>query len=222
MSKLAYFLLVAFSILVILFAGKPVHATYEYNYGGGGGKTILVDKLVGKVETTTKGGDPVITFVDNLSPSDPRFSPGQGILFKIRVKNTSNEPLIGVKVKDFVPSFLDPIEGPGTFDVNSRIITFEAGDFDPDVERTFTIKMKVLSQDQLPSDKGLFCLVNKAEASNEEAFDEDTAQFCIEKQVQGVTIPTSVPSAGPELGVLLLSAELAFLAIGLGLKKKTS
>ncbi len=222
MSRLAYFLLVAFSILILLCAGKPVHAEYGYGYGGGGGKTILVDKLVGKVETTTKGGESVITFVDNLSPSDPRFSPGQEVLFKIRVKNTSNAALIGVKVKDFVPSFMEPIEGPGFFDVNSRVITFEAGDFEPDVERTFTIKMKVLPQDQLPSDKGLFCLVNKAEASNEEAFDEDVAQFCIEKQVQGVTVPSAVPAAGPELGILLLGGELASLAIGLGLKRKAS
>lgn len=72
--------------------------------------------------------------------------------------------------------------------------------------------MQVLSQDKLPSDKGLFCIVNKAQAYTDQTSASDTSQLCIEKQVVGVI---TVPSAGPELGLLLLAGELTTLGLGI-------
>ncbi len=156
-------------------------------------------------------------FVDNMSASDPRFAPGSQITFQLKVKNTSNVTLFNVIVKDFVPSFLNPLEGPGAFDSSTRIITFNAGNFEPNEERVFTLKMQVAGINSLPSDKSLVCQVNKAQASTDNVFDEDTSQFCIEKQVTGVSV---VPSAGPELGIFLISGELVMLGFGLTLRKK--
>ena len=178
---------------------------------------ILVDKYVGKVVSTTKGGVANLEYVDNLSASDPRFAPNQEVSFKIKVKNISNVKLYNVEVKDFVPSYVEPLEGPGTYDVATRTVTFNAGDFNVDETKEYFIKMKILTIGQLPSDKGLFCLNNKVRATGGKSADEDTSQFCVEKTVTGVT---NVPTAGPEFGLLLISGEILALGAGIYLRKR--
>lgn len=178
--------------------------------------TILVHKMVGMPNNSNT--DPTsANFVDNLSPSDPRFHAGQFIFFKVIVKNTSNSTLTNVVVKDFVPSFIDPVVGPGTFDSGSRTITFTVGSLSPGQEQDFFFKMQVEGTNQLPSDKGLFCETNQVQATSDQASGSSTSQFCIEKQVSGVT---GVPSAGPEFGLILLGLNLAGVGAGLALKRK--
>lgn len=214
-------ILVALTIYFLLL-NSSVMAQYG-QYGPYGGPepsiSILVDKMVGK-PSSTKGGPPAggsdADYVDNLSPSDPRFSPGQEVIFKIKVKNTSDVKLKDVTVKDFLPDFVEPVEGQGSFDSESREITIPAGDIEIDEEKVFFIKVKVLAQDALPVDKGLICLVNKAQGFDGGTSDEDTAQFCVEKDVLGVT---AVPSAGPELGLALLFGQFSTLGVGLLLKR---
>lgn len=179
--------------------------------------SILIDKMVGK-PTQTKGGYTDYDYVDNLSPSDPRFAPGQDVWFKIKVKNTSDDALTAVEVKDYVPLYLLPIEGPGKWDETNRTITWNAGDFAVDEEKIYYIKMRVYDQSLLPADKGLFCVINKVSAKKDDiAYDEDTAQLCLEKQVQEVE---KVPSAGPEMGALLLTLNLFGLGVGIKLSRK--
>lgn len=211
-----------FGILLVVTTIYFLLATNSYaqygQYGGPGPSlSILIDKMVGKPIDTTKGGSTDVEYVDNLSPSDPRFAPGQVVFFRLKVKNTSNTTLTNVTVKDVVPSYLEPVEGPGTYDASTRTITFAVGDFTADQEKVYILKMRVLAQDQLPADKGLFCLVNKAQAYDGGVSDEDTAQLCVEKQVLGVA---KVPSAGPEMGLLLISGELLTLGFGVYLKKR--
>lgn len=194
-----------FLLLCFMFLVTSVYAQY-------GGETpsysIIIDKMVAKPGTSD--------YVDNLSVSDPRFAPSQDVWFKIKVKNTSNKTLTNVQVRDYLPWYLEPISGPGSFDSNTRIISWNAGDFAVDEEKTYFLKAKIFSQANLPADKGLFCVINKADARNDNVFDDDSAQLCIEKSVQGVT---TVPSAGPELGLLILTGNLFGLGLGLKLKK---
>lgn len=221
MKKILAFLFLVISYFVFT---TGVSADYGCNgqYGQYGGcnpsYTILIDKFVGMPDTSIT--DPTnANYVDNLSPSDPRFKAGQTVFFKAKVKNTSNVTLSNVIVKDFVPSFIDPVAGPGTFDSSSRTISFNAGDFAPSEEKVYFFKMQVMSVDKLPSDKGLFCVVNRAQAFNDKASDEDSAQLCVEKQVLGVS---NVPSAGPEFGLILLGLNLGAIGIGMFLKKKSN
>ncbi|MBI5123249.1 hypothetical protein HZA75_05320 [Candidatus Roizmanbacteria bacterium] len=165
--------------------------------------SIIVDKMVQKPGTAD--------YVDNLSLADPRYKPSQYVMFRVTIKNTSTTTFGGMTAKDFVPDYLTPIEGPGTFDSVNRVITFDAGSFAVDEQKTYYFKMQINSQANLPSDKGLFCLVNKAQAWSNTVTDDDSSQFCIEKQV---TAPPKVPSAGPELGLILLSGEILALATG--------
>jgi len=206
MKKLFVFLAVVFSLLVFV---PSVSADCVGQYGQYGtpcnSYTIIVDKMVAKPGTND--------YVDNLSVTDPRFKPSQEVMFKIKIKNTSTIKLVGMEVKDTIPSYLDPMEGPGAYDSTNREITWNAGDFDIDEEKVFYLKMKVLSQDNLPADKGLFCVTNFVKANSSNAYDDDTSQICIEKQVAAGTV--QVPSAGPEMGLFLFTGEM--LALGTGI-----
>jgi uncharacterized repeat protein (TIGR01451 family) len=216
-GRASRYLLFVFGFLFL--ASSSVFAQYG-QYGQYGGlvpaKTILIEKMVG-TPTQTKGVTDQLDYVDNLSPSDPRFAPGQQIVFRLKVKNTSEMTLTDVQVRDFIPEFLTPVSGPGSFDAASRTVTFDAGDFAVGEEKVYFLTNKISAQDQMPVDKGIICKINKVEASTSNVFDEDSAQFCIEKQVQGVA---DVPAAGPELGLILMGLELGLLGIGITLKKR--
>lgn len=177
--------------------------------------SVLIDKMVGK--PSQDKGATSYEYVDNLSPSDPRFSPSQEVWFKVKVKNTSEINITAVEVKDYVPTYLEPLEGPGIWNGDTRIITWNAGDFNINEEKIYYLKMIVAAQNSLPADKGLFCVVNKVDARNNIVYDDDSSQLCIEKQVMAVQ---KVPSAGPEFGLILLSGEIVILAGGLIIKQK--
>lgn len=222
--KLKSFLInIAFLTLATLLLTFNANAQYG-QYGGYGGSTpsqsILVDKLVGLPTAATKGGTSNIKYVDNLSSVDFKFQPNQEVFFQIKVKNTSNNTLTNVVLKDFLPQFADAKEGPGTINNASKTITVNIGNLNSGEEKVFTLKTQILTQDKLPANQGLFCMINKAEATADNNIqDDDSSQFCVEKQVVGVT---TVPSAGPELGPMLLAGELAILGTGLFLKRKRS
>lgn len=172
--------------------------------------SMLVDKMVAKPGTSE--------YVDNLSVSDPRYKPSEYVMFKVTIKNTSTTTFGGMTAKDYVPSYLTPIEGPGTFDSVSRVITFDAGAFAVDEQKTYYFKMQINAQANLPANQGLFCLTNKVQAWSNTTTDDDSSQFCIEKQVLGAA---KVPAAGPELGILLLASNFLGLGIGLKLRKRS-
>lgn len=179
-------------------------------------KSILIDKFVGK-PTTTKGGAETQDFVDNLSPSDPRFKPSQKVVFKLVVRNTSDVKLNNVEVKDTLPQYIEAVEGPGNFDKTTKVIAFNAGNFAPDEEKVFFLTARFVSQDQLPQDRSIICVVNRVQVFAKEVSDEDTAQFCVEKQVQQAK---EVPAAGPGAGIALLAFNVATLSAGLWLRRK--
>jgi uncharacterized repeat protein (TIGR01451 family) len=197
-----------------------VNAQYGQYGSPSPSQSIMIEKMVGKVAvSTTKGGVTTnnITYIDNLSPSDPRFHANDEIMFLLKITNTSSTTLSNVRVRDFVPAYLTPIQGPGNFDTTNRVVNFTVGDMPAGQEQDFYLKMKIADSNQMPADKGLFCEVNRAQAYNDQVSDESTSQFCIEKQVTGVI---TTPSAGPEFGLVLLAGEIATLAGGLMIKQK--
>ena len=212
MKRFAANLMLAISFLVLVSTVSAQYGEPQPSF------SIMIDKMVGK-PVNDKGGSADGNYVDNLSPSDPRYQPGNEVFFKLKVKNTSDEKLKDVTIKDFLPEFVSAIESKFYKISNLREITIDAGDLEIDEEKEYIVKARLLEQDKLPSDKGLICLVNKAQASNDKSSDEDTAQFCVEKEVLGVV---SVPSAGPEMGILLITGQITMLGLGIALKKKLS
>lgn len=188
-------------------------------YGGTAVTSLSIDKKVGIVTAATKGGIASVTYVDNLSLSDTRFKPGSQVMFQVTVTNTSNVGLSSVSVTDYVPSYVEPMEGPGNYNSASRTVAWDAGSFKPGESKVYYLKMQLFGQAQMPSDKGLFCLTNKATAVSGSLSDTDTAQFCVEKEVIGVT---KAPAAGPEDGILLFGLQSVALGIGFTLKKFSS
>lgn len=178
--------------------------------------SLIIDKMVGIPSNQTKGGS--LAYVDNLGTADHKFKPGDEVSFQLKVRNATDKKLDTIIIQDSISPSLNPLEGPGTYDDKNRVITIDAGNFAVNEEKFYIVKMRVISQEKLPSDKGLFCEINKAIAKSGNLSDDDATQFCIEKEVINVR---KVPSAGPEMGLLITGGELTLLIIGLYFTQKT-
>lgn len=217
-----------YASLVFLFLIAVVSTAYG-SYGQYGeptpSKAILIDKLVAK-PSGEKGGGNSQDYVDNLAPADPRFAADQHVFFKLVVKNTSEIELTDVVVTDSVPDFLVPVAHPGNYDSDSREITFNAGDFAIDEEKTYILEMKFVGESDLPDDHSITCVVNEAKAEADDVSDDDTSQVCVEKQVENeettseITTIETIPSTGPEFMGLIVAAEITLLGAGLYIRKK--
>jgi uncharacterized repeat protein (TIGR01451 family) len=180
-------------------------------------ESLIVDKLVAYPGTVNSSdGIAMDRFVDNFSPNDKRFNPKSRVIFRVKVKNTSNVTLEDVTLKDYIPGYMEPVSGPGNFDVDTRVITYVIPEIKPGEEKIYDFEMQIVDQDSLPSDKGLICLTNKAEAYTDKVSDEDSSQMCVEKKVQNIT---TVPKSGPELGLLILAGNLFGIGAGTYLTK---
>lgn len=227
---------VAFILLATLYLMLNTQVSAQYGQYGSPAPSysILIDKMVQQYPVAastsqTKGGITTngnvdctsVGYVDNLVPADlqSRYRANQYVCFKLRVKNTSNVVFSNVTVKDTLPVYVNAIEGPGSFDATNKVITFDAGSFGPDQEKVFYIKAQLVSSNLMPADKGLFCMINKAQVYAGSAYDDDTAQLCVEKEVVNVT---AAPSAGPEMGLALMGLQSAMLGAGVYLKKKSA
>lgn len=201
---------------------SPVSAeTGQYGqygqYGSGSpSEQILIDKLV-TYTTETKGATAEAEYVDNLSASDYRFKPGQQVYFKIKIKNTADTKLTNVTVTDILPMYVQNAKGDGAYDKNNNTITIKTGTLNAGQEKEYRVTAQIKPQDQLPADKGILCMVNRSDVSTDQnASDTDTAQFCVERQVEGVK---NVPATGPEAWALLGLVQMGALAAGLKLRK---
>lgn len=181
--------------------------TYANSYGQTATATVISQRLsIDKMVSRTANTD----FSDNLSASDYRFKPGQEVYFRITVKNLSKNRLTKISVTDELPDTLEFLKidnKDGSFDKINRTVTINAGTFNPDQEKPYIITAKIASQSALPSQSGLFCPTNRVTATVEDELDADTSQFCVEKQVEGVS---KIPTTGA--GILILPVILFALA----------
>jgi len=193
-------------------AGSSQYGQYD---GGTPNYSIIVDKMV-MTGNQTKGGQEV--YVDNLSPSDPRFAPGAQVIFQVKVKNTSDVSLYNIQVKDILPEWVDAVEGPGDYDGSTRTISWTYPELKSGEGKLEKITVQIKPQDQLPADQGLMCMNNKATAKADNAYDEDTSQFCLEKQVTMTTKGGQPIKTTPDAGAPLLAfGALNMLGLGAGL-----
>lgn len=199
-------------------------------YGGGQSciatTNLVIDKTVLNPQTNL--------LVDNLGINDPKYEPGFITTFQIKVTNTGNSPFSSVEVKDIFPQFASFSSGPGTFDDNTKTLTFSVANLASNETRAFTILGRIADANSLPT--STVCVVNQALAkTNTNEVAQDNSQLCIEKKAAPTTPPTATkggfpvlspapitttPATGPE--ALALFALIPTLGAGLFLRKITN
>ncbi|GIW63303.1 MAG: hypothetical protein KatS3mg091_105 [Patescibacteria group bacterium] len=207
-------LIVFFTSIAYFFASTLVLASGQYGQYGSPSyvSSLLIDKLVVNPAT----GE----YVDNLSVSDNKFAPLSYVYFKLTVKNTGNVDIAGVKVIDYLPSYLEYADDKGEYDASTRQLKIEMGDFRVDETKSVIFKARVVSANNLPAEKSVLCLINRAVVvfDNQEK-DLDTAQFCVEKTAAAPAKETKeMPKAGTSIPVFALMS----LAFGYIVKKQLS
>lgn len=222
-KQFLFIVLTIWSFGFLITSSALAQYTYQYN-GHKDYSELVIDKFVGKPEGSS------INYVDNLGTSDYKFSPGQDIYFQLKAKNASDHALNDVTIKDYIPTYLEPIEGPGEYDSANRVIIIKNQNFNISEEKNYILKMRVFSQDKLPADKGLICENNKSTIQKDNIYDEDFAHFCFEKTVSltsssNTTFSNSstnspvYPKAGPENNILLTTFASIVGYIGYRLRK---
>lgn len=218
----------AISLGYVLVNGSLANAQCVPVYGGGvscPSVNIAINKQVAHPQTGS--------FVDNVGVNDPKFSVEQTVTFHLVVTNVGNSAIAQVVVHDVFPQFVNFVSGPGSFDTNSKTLTFEVTSLQVGESRTFIVQGKVVPENQLPSDLGTACVTNQSSAtSNTGQVASDNAQFCIQRRVLGgqpgqpstavVVFPpsqvTQIPATGVNLLQLLALAPTAL--VGLLLRKR--
>ncbi len=197
-----------------MFAGlallaSPVYADTCTTQYGGTTTCTPADLIINKMVQNPVTGN----FVENLTASDPTFSPGSNVLFQLTIQNTSGQTFDPVTVKDVFPGYLTFVSGPGSYDSGSNTLTFTLNNLIAGETRTVQVMAHVNSLD-----KSIVCVNNYAEARDDAVgrFDSDTAQLCLSTNVLGAT---TLPVAGFADYLLLLPFAGVGLA-GVALLKK--
>lgn len=203
-----------------------VNAAGQYGcpnqYGGEcPSQEILINKTVKDPRTGS--------FVEIIGNNDNKFSPNQNVTFKITVKNIGNSTLEKVLVQDIFPEFISFEKGLGNFDNNTKTLSFEVKRLMPNETREYIIDGKIAPESKLPTDQGIICVVNQAQAKLNGKMTTDNTQLCIEKKILGESKgglkifpqPQAIttPTTGPE--ILALIGLLPGAVTGLILRKKT-
>ncbi len=201
---------ILFSSLVVVagfLVADPVFAAVrcEVQYGG---QEVCV--RTGQLQIDKEVFDPQNKkFVDNLGINDYRFSPGEEVTFKLKIKNVGDATFDLVNVMDTIPNMF---ESPGG-------LSFQLKDLKAGEEREKDIKAKVVASDKFPVDKSVLCVVNVGEAVSGDNKDRDTAQVCLERKVLGKGVPQVLPPTGPENWLVILGGSLLSLITGVYLLK---
>lgn len=150
----------------------------------------------------------VDSFVENLTTTDHTFPPGSDVLYRLIVKNSSGETFDPVTVKDTLPSYLEFVAGPGTYNKDTKVLEFKLEKMIAGESRTIEVLARVVSANQFPSGKSLFCVTNVAEVSALNRRDSDSAQACLQNGERVTTLPVA--------GFNDIMVLLPFLGVGLG------
>lgn len=162
----------------------------------GGGQTCYEGELqVNKMVKNPSTGD----YTDNLYSNDVNYSPDQEIWFRVTVRNTGNDNLTGITVKDRLPDYVIFESGTGSWD-NSHTLTWIIDNLSPNESKDYEIKGKIVGSGSLPNDAGTYCVNNYAEAQKDNKGASDTAYFCISKKVLGMT---TMPETGANLLLII-------------------
>ena len=144
-------------------------------YGGGQScaqnDPILINKQVQNPQTKA--------YVDNLSATDPQYGPGQTVLFKIMINNNSKNTVSNITASDIFPSYIDYFKGSGSYDVNTRALTFAVGQLKGNETKVFYVEGHVVNKDALPQSQQARCVINQALVVANNKTSQDNSLICL-------------------------------------------
>ncbi len=136
-------------------------------------------------------------YVNNLSEKDPKYKQGQIVLFKLTVKNTGQDPVSFVVIKDVFPEVVEFSGGVGNFDVDKRTLTINLEKLESGEQRDFYVMVKVKPTINFPKNKDVVCVTNSTSITAQKKVKSDKARFCIEKgEVAGAVASGSATTKG--------------------------
>jgi len=195
-------------VAALSISAAPAFASGQYSTPEAPRAKIMIDK--GVFDPTSN------TYVDNLSISQHNFLPGQEVKFKVDVKNTGDKDLWNIDVTDKFPSEVEFVSATGNYDKNTHSLYFKIDGLKPNEVTSREIRVKVKAANEIHSN--MQCPTNFAEAKVEHMIDQDTAQFCISKQVLGET--KELPKTGVSSFAMLIGSTIAFAGAAVALARK--
>lgn len=235
MKRLLIYL--ALTPLLFFLASTPVSATNESCKAiFGGGTTCIQDEQL-LVDVAVQ--DPQFTrYVDNLTASESKYTPGQIVLLKITVKNDdAKKKLSKITVTNTFPQHITYNTASGKYDEKNRSITWTIEALAPKEEKIFYAQGIV--NKNIPQNPT--CVIDQAVATSGKLRSQDNAGFCIDRQavlavktqkpatpqtskgglpVYQPTQTKKTPDTGPEM--LALFGLVPAAAAGFWLRKKTT
>jgi uncharacterized repeat protein (TIGR01451 family) len=189
-------------------------------YGGGEvcPPTIhfTIDKMVANPGQELKGKRlEDLTYTDNLSVNSQKFGVTEQIIYKITVKNTGSDKINKIDVTDTLPKEVDFKTGAGSYNNDTRNLTFTLSNLEAGKSVDYYITTQVAA-DRLASDKAVSCVVNNVRGvADNQDMRTDASEACIEKTAVtskgGQPVPTvfapsktkTTPPTGPEALALI-------------------
>lgn len=212
--------------LIYLVASPTVSANGSCQPIYGGGQTCTSGNLFLKKYILYPGTQN--DYRDDMGINDARFNPNDQVTFKLVITNNGTATIDKINAQDLFPQFVNFKSGAGSFDSNSKTLSFEIDNLNPGATQTIYITGQIVPNGNLPQDKGVVCVTNQAKASTSEGQNfTDNAGFCIQiPQTTKGGLPVmppppvkTTPATGPEMLPLLGMFPTAL--IGLFLRKKS-
>lgn len=159
-------------------------------------------------------------YVEHLGSTDPTFSPGSTITFKLIVRNTSGETFHPVEVVDQFPDYLTYVSSSvaGNYDAGTRRLVMTLEHLIAGETREIEVTAKVADKTAFNDDTSFFCSSNytKVTTPARPNGDDDTSEFCMTTRING---SSTLPVAGFNDLVTMIPF-LSLGGIGLALLKK--
>lgn len=206
MKKLLYILIV---LPIIAWAVDPKLTSGQYALAQAPTVQVLVEKKILNPQNNQ--------FVDNLSVDQFLFLPNQEVVFKLEVRNNTQSEIKNVTVKDILPVQTFFVSGDGQYDKGTNTIIFNIETLAPNSSKPFQFKAQVKGADEITSN--VMCVSNLAQMTVGGAggmMGQDTANFCIQKQVLGAA--QALPVTGPSYFNVIFPTSLALFVYGIYLK----
>lgn len=216
---LSYFLIVVgFALFFVNVASAKECRTVYGSYGSYGEEEYCETgelKLDKKVFNPDKN-----EYWDNIAAKDYTFAPEQEVKFSLRIKNTSDVKVDGVRLNDDFDRlddymvFVSSDKGDYRAEVTDHKVKFDFGGLDPDQEVTVYFVARFKKADELPA--GTTCITNAAHVySHEDSLsDSDYAEFCVKNET-GKIVTGKTPETGFDLQSILSLQAGTFAILGL-------